>query len=55
MSDNKTDKLVANLRHLLVEKNDLAENICCMGSTSQCESNHARIVNRGYYVKGDSI
>ena len=55
MSDNLSDKLVINLRELLIDKNDLAERLCTMGSISQCESNHARIITRGYYVKGDFI
>ena len=50
-----TDKLKKNLRHLLVEKDNFAEKLCCLGSTSQCESNHARIINRGYHVKGNYI
>ena len=52
MSDRLSDKLIKSLRHLLIEKEDLAERLCDTGSTSACESNHARIVNRGYYVKG---
>ena len=52
MSDRLSDKLIKNLRHLLIEKDDLAERLCDTGSTSALESNHARIVNRGYYVKG---
>ena len=55
MSDKMSDKLIKNLRHLLIEKDDLAERLCDTGSTSACESNHARIVNRGYYIKGEKI
>ena len=52
MSDNLTDKLSDNLRNLLIDNDDLAERLCAMGSTSHAESNHARIVRRGYHVKG---
>ena len=52
MSEKLSEKLIKNLRYLLIEKEDLAERLCDTGSTSACESNHARIVNRGYYVKG---
>lgn len=52
MSDKLTDKLSAELRHLLVEKDDFAERLCSMGSTSHAEANHARIINRGFHTKG---
>ena len=55
MSDKMSDKLIKNLRHLLIEKDDLAERLCDTGSTSACESNHARIVNRGYFIKGEKL
>ena len=52
-SDGKlTEKLEAKLRHLLIEKEDLAEKLCMLGSTSHLESNHARIINRGWHNKG---
>ena len=54
-SDKLSDKLIKNLRHLLIEKDDLAERLCDTGSTSACESNHARIVNRGYFIKGEKL
>ena len=55
VSDKLSDKLVTHLRHLLVDKNDLAERLCSVGSTSACESNHARIVNCGFYTKGEKL
>jgi len=54
-SDNLADKLCQKLRYLLVEKDDFAEKIVCVGSTSQTEANHARIIRRGYHVKGMHI
>ena len=53
MSEKLTDKLIAELRYLLVEKDNFAEKLCMLGTTSHCESNHARIVNRGFYTKGE--
>ena len=49
-----TGKLCQELRHLLVdnEKYDFPNKFCALGSTSHCESNHARLTNRGYYQKG---
>ena len=57
MSEKMSDKLVKNLRYLLVDKNDLAEMLCSTGSTSLLESNHARIVDsiRGFYTKGEKL
>ena len=55
MSEKMSDKLVKNLRYLLVDKNDLAEMLCSTGSTSLLESNHARIVRRGFYTKGEKL
>ena len=49
-----TDDLCKNLTTLLIgdEKCDMANIICGLGSTSACESNHARIINRNIHVKG---
>ena len=55
MSDKLSDKLSANLRHLLIDKDDLAEKLCAAGSTSHAEAYHGRIVTRGFYVKGDYL
>ena len=55
MSEKLTDKLIKNLRYVLVEKDDFAEKLCMLGTTSACESNHARIVNRGFYTKGEAF
>ena len=51
---NLTDELCKNLTDLLIgdEKCDMASIICGLGSTSACESNHARIINRNIHVKG---
>ena len=51
---NMTDKLCKNLTDLLVgdDKCDMASIICSLGSTSACESNHARIVTRNIHQKG---
>ena len=55
-SDGKlTEKLEAELRHLLIDKEDLAEKLCMLGSTSHCEANHARIINRGWHNKGKRL
>ena len=55
MFDQLSDKLSENLRHLLIEKDDLAEKLCAAGSTSHAEAYHGRIVTRGLYVKGDYL
>ena len=53
-SKKLTDDLCKNLTTLLIddEKCDMANIICGLGSTSACESNHARIINRNIHVKG---
>ena len=52
MTESLTEKLSTKLRHLLVEKDDFAEILCSLGSTSETEAHHARIIRRGYHVKG---
>ena len=52
MTESLTDKLSTKLRHLLIDKDDFAETLCSMGSTSETEAHHARIIRRGYHVKG---
>ena len=49
-----TDKLCKKLSELLIgdDKCDMANIICSLGSTSACESNHARLVTRNIHVKG---
>ena len=49
-----TGDLCRQLRYCLVEneKFDFPNKLCALGSTSHCESNHARLTNRGYYQKG---
>jgi len=54
VTEKMTDKLQKNLRYLLIERDDFAEKLCCLGSTSHCEANHARIIRRGLYSKGEN-
>ena len=46
-----------NLRELLIgdDKKDMSHVLCCLGNTSHNEANHARIVTRGYHVKGKKL
>ena len=46
-----------NLRELLIgdDKKDMCHVLCCLGNTSHNEANHARIVTRGYHVKGKKL
>ena len=50
----KTKEMSDNLRKLLIgdDKKDLCEILCSLGNTSNNEANHARIITRGYHVKG---
>ena len=46
-----------DLRALLIGDNDINRTdmchvLCSLGNTSYNEANHARIVGRGYHVKG---
>ena len=52
-----TKKMGDNLRDLLIGDNeinrtDMCHVLCSLGNTSHNEANHARIVGRGYHVKG---
>ena len=52
-----TEKMSKNLRELLIgdDKKDMCNVLCCLGNTSHNEANHARIVTRGYHVKGEIL
>ena len=48
------------LRELLIHSetksgHDMCHVLCCLGNTSLNEANHARVIRRGYHVKGDFI
>ena len=53
-SGSLTKKMSDNLRGLLLgdDKKDMSHILCSLGNTSHNEANHARIVTRGYHVKG---
>ena len=51
---DSTKKMSDNLREMLIgdEKKDMCDVLCSLGNTSHNEANHARLITRGYHVKG---